>query len=90
MKKKFLILGGSGFIGTNFINYLSLFQNNIIYNIDKISKESTSEKFKKIKFAKNYFFYKFNLTNQKKLSKLIIDIKPDLIINFAAESHVDR
>jgi dTDP-glucose 4,6-dehydratase len=90
MKKKFLILGGSGFIGTNFINYLSLFQSNIIFNVDKISKESTTEKFKKIKFAKNYFFYKFNLTNQKKLSKLIIDIKPDLIINFAAESHVDR
>ena len=45
--KKFLISGGSGFIGTNFINYISKKKYKIL-NIDKISKISTPEKFKKI------------------------------------------
>ena len=45
--KKFLITGGSGFIGTNFINLISK-KNFKILNIDKISKISTLEKYKKI------------------------------------------
>tara|TARA_Y100000816_G_C25632825_1_gene337338 strand:- start:269 stop:433 length:165 start_codon:yes stop_codon:yes gene_type:complete len=53
--KKILITGGSGFIGTNFVNYLSK-KNKIILNIDKISKESTPDKYKKIINKKNYFF----------------------------------
>jgi dTDP-glucose 4,6-dehydratase len=85
--KKILITGGSGFIGTNLVFYL-VKKNYIIFNIDKISKESSPEKFKKIK--KNYFFYKLNLLNEKKLKELIFKIKPDIIINLAAESHVDR
>ena len=39
---------------------------------------------------KNYKFYRLNLLNEKKLDKLIHNIKPDYIYNFAAESHVDR
>jgi len=85
--KKILITGGSGFIGTNLILYL-IKRKNIIFNIDKISKESTPEKFKKIK--KNYFFYKQDLLNEKKIKQLIFKIKPDIVINLAAESHVDR
>ena len=54
--KKILIAGGSGFIGTNFINYLSKFKIKIV-NIDKISQVSTPEKFKKILNKKKLFFY---------------------------------
>jgi dTDP-glucose 4,6-dehydratase len=89
-KNKILVMGGSGFVGTNFVNYLSYFSKNIIFNVDKLSRESTDEKFKKIKLKKNYFFYKFDLTDQNKLTKLINKIQPNLIVNFAAESHVDR
>jgi dTDP-glucose 4,6-dehydratase len=85
--KKILITGGSGFIGTNLVFYL-IKKKNIIFNIDKISKESTPENFKKIK--KNYFFYKQDLLNEKKIKKIIFKIKPNIIINLAAESHVDR
>lgn len=92
MKKKikYLILGGSGFIGTNFINFLNSFDNFIIHNFDKLSSVSTNEKYKILKNKKNYFFHKMNVTNQKKLETKIEQIQPDIIINFAAESHVDR
>ena len=87
--KKILITGGSGFIGTNFINFLS--QKKIkILNIDKISKISTPEKFKKICNKKNYKFIKNNLNNPEKILHILKQFKPDCILNFAAESHVDR
>lgn len=87
--KKILITGGSGFIGTNFINFLS--QKKIkILNIDKISKVSTPEKFKKICNKKNYKFIKNNLNNSVKILHILKQFKPDYILNFAAESHVDR
>ena len=60
--KKILITGGSGFIGTNFINYLSKKKIQIL-NIDKLSSISTQEKFKKIYFKKNYNFIKYDLKN---------------------------
>ena len=87
--KKILITGGSGFIGTNFINYLSK-SNFKIVNIDKISNVSTPEKFKKILNKKNYSFIKYNLNDSKKIFNILKKEKPDLIVNFAAESHVDR
>ena len=87
--KKILITGGSGFIGTNFINYLSKSKIKIV-NIDKISKVSTPEKFKQILNKKNYFFIKYNLNDYKKIFNILKKEKPDFIINFAAESHVDR
>lgn len=85
--KKILITGGSGFIGTNLINTLLKKTNLLIVNIDKLSKFSTPEKYK-IK-SKNYKFYKFNLSNKYKLSK-VLKKNFDFIIHLAAESHVDR
>ena len=87
--KKILITGGSGFIGTNFINFLSYKKINIL-NIDKLSKISTLEKFKKIHNKKKYFFLKNNLKNVNKISEILNNFNPDIIVNFAAESHVDR
>ena len=85
--KKILVTGGSGFIGTNFINFLGKKKFKIA-NLDKISKISTPEIFK-IQ-SKNYIFFKLNMLNKKKLEKTIFKFRPDVIVNFAAESHVDR
>ena len=57
--KRILILGGSGFIGTNFINYVSKKKCKIL-NIDKISNISTPEKFKKIYDIKKYKRLKYD------------------------------
>jgi len=87
--KKILITGGSGFIGTNFIERLNKKKFKIC-NLDKISSESTPEKFKQLINRKNYKFYKIDLINNKKMRDIITKFKPDTLINFAAESHVDR
>lgn len=87
--KKILITGGCGFIGNNIISFL-IKKNYKIYNIDKISVVSSPEKFKVLKNKKNYKFYKANLLDVKKIKKIFFKVKPDFIINLAAESHVDR
>lgn len=85
--KKILITGGSGFIGSNLIEFL-LKKNIKIFNVDKISRISTPEKFKPK--HKNYFFNKINLNQRSKLKNLIHSENFDFIIHLAAESHVDR
>ena len=88
-KKTILVTGGSGFIGTNLINFLSKKKYNII-NLDKNSYASTPEKFKIIKNKKHYKFVKIDLRNKKKIFLFIKKFKPNIIVNLAAESHVDR
>jgi len=82
---KILITGGYGFIGINFIQLLKNKKINYL-NIDKITYAS-KEKFKKIKDKKHL---KFDINNSKKLFKSINSYKPNAIIHFAAETHVDN
>ena len=88
-KKSLVITGGSGFIGTNLVNFYIKNTKYNVYNIDSINYCSVPEKIKKIK-NKNYFFVKLNLSNFVKLKKLIKKIKPTYIFHLAANSHVDR
>jgi dTDP-glucose 4,6-dehydratase len=91
MKKVVLVTGGYGFIGINFIKLL-LKKNFIIINVDKITYAS-KKNYKKFKLSlknKNYFFYKCNICNEKKIISIIKKYKPKYFFNFAAESHVDN
>lgn len=84
---KILVTGGFGFIGSNFINYISKnFPHITIYNIDKLSPQSKKKNIKS-KRIKNYVF---DLTNLKKLENLFSKNNFHYIYHFAAESHVDR
>ena len=65
MKKNIFVLGGAGFIGSNFINYLINKKDINIINIDKISYSSNLD-FIKNKKNKKYFFYKTDISNKKK------------------------
>tara|TARA_B100001540_G_C15791701_1_gene635724 strand:+ start:1033 stop:2043 length:1011 start_codon:yes stop_codon:yes gene_type:complete len=83
MSKTFLITGGSGFIGSNMVKYL-LNKGQIIV-IDKAKPVN-----QKYKNYKNVKFYLLDINNDKRIFKILKKHKPDFIINFAAESHVDK
>jgi dTDP-glucose 4,6-dehydratase len=89
MKKNIFVLGGAGFIGSNFINVLLNKKNFNIINIDKISYSSNLNFIKKNNY-KNYFFYKTDISNKKKISYILNKHTPYRIINFAAYTHVDN
>ena len=86
---KLLITGGLGFIGSNFILYiLKNFPNYKIVNIDGELQGSNKLNLIDIENSNNYRYVKGNITDQITMDKLIQEC--DQIINFAAESHVDR
>tara|TARA_Y100001970_G_scaffold200088_1_gene243331 strand:+ start:4055 stop:5086 length:1032 start_codon:yes stop_codon:yes gene_type:complete len=87
-QEKILVTGGSGFIGSNLINYLLKLQRFKILNLDKLTYAS-NKKFINSN-SKNYIFKKIDICNIKNLQKAIITFKPSKIIHLAAESHVDR
>ncbi len=89
--KKILITGGAGFIGSNFINYILGSRDNLfIVNLDKLTYAGNLENLKKIESNKNYLFVKGDINNNELVDFLFKKYSFNYVINFAAESHVDR
>ena len=88
-----LVTGGMGFIGSNFIRYiLNLSQSFKIVNVDKLTYAGNPENlrnFAKI-YPNEYIFYKSDICDFEAIDKIIKKESVNYIINFAAESHVDR
>jgi len=86
---KLLVTGGLGFIGSNFIlHVLKNYDDFEIINVDAELLGSNHENLTEVKNTPNYEFVKGNITNRKLMEDLIS--RSDAVINFAAESHVDR
>lgn len=84
-----LVTGGCGFIGSNFIRYmLSKYRYNII-NFDKLTYAGNLENLKGIDDDERYTFAKGDIADKSDLEK-VFEKKIDMVVNFAAESHVDR
>jgi len=85
-----LITGGAGFIGSNFIRYiLNRYPDYRVINLDKLTYAGNLENLRDVKDNDRYGFVKGDICDEKIVDRLI-SRRPDAIINFAAESHVDR
>jgi len=86
---KILVCGGSGFIGSTFIKYyLQNHSESQITNLDNLTLGSNQENLKDIQNNSNYKFIKNDIRNETFIEDIVKDF--DMVINFAAESHVDR
>jgi dTDP-glucose 4,6-dehydratase len=86
---KLLITGGAGFIGSNFIRHiLKKYPDYKIINLDKLTYCGNLENLKDIENNSNYSFVKGDICDKEIVDKLVSQV--DVIIHFAAETHVDR
>ncbi|HIK07125.1 MAG TPA: dTDP-glucose 4,6-dehydratase [Trichormus sp. M33_DOE_039] len=85
-----LVTGGAGFIGANFILLARRLQWANIVNLDKLTYASNLENLAEVQADKNYNFIQGDIANFELVTYLLEQYHPDAIINFAAESHVDR
>jgi len=86
---KILVSGGLGFIGSNFIRYmLNNYKDVSIINVDNLSYGSNPNNLRDLEKDKRYEFFNGDITDRNLMYKLIK--KVDAVVNFAAQSHVDR
>lgn len=89
--KKILITGGAGFIGANLVKYMiDKYKNYKVVNLDLLTYAANLNNLKDIERNSNYKFIKGDIANREFIFKLFKDEKFDIVINCAAESHVDR
>ncbi len=89
--KRILVTGGCGFIGSNFIRLqLSEYPETEITNLDKLTYAGNLENLKEFEANPGYQFVKGDITDPELVNSLLDSVEFDAVVNFAAESHVDR
>ena len=89
--KTILVTGGAGFIGSNFVKFmLKKYPDYRIINIDALTYAGNLENFKEIENNPKYKFIKCDIRDIKKIDTVFNSYDIDVVVNFAAESHVDR
>ena len=85
-----LVTGAAGFIGSNFVHSWLNDCQEVVISYDSLTYAGNLNNLKSLEKNKNHLFIKGDISDVKKLSKVLFEYKPRAIINFAAESHVDR
>ena len=89
--KKYLVTGGAGFIGSNYINYLlDKEKDTLVINLDKLTYAGNLKNLATVEKLNNYQFVHGDIADEQLLEQLFKKYDFDYIVNFAAESHVDR
>ena len=88
---KIIVTGGAGFIGANFLNHwVPRFPEHQFVNVDKLTYAANPGSLSGIDASPNYELRVLDITEMDALDSLFDEIAPDLVVHFAAESHVDR
>ena len=88
---KFLVTGGAGFIGSNYMHYVvNKYPEDYFVCLDALTYAGNYNNIKDLEEKENYKFVKGNITDKDFIDKLFSEEKFDIVINFAAESHVDN
>ena len=88
---KIIVTGGAGFIGGNFVLYaVNQYPEDTIINLDALTYAGNLETLKSVENKPNYKFVKGDIADRDLVFNLFEEEHPDVVINFAAESHVDR
>ncbi|MFF1991508.1 dTDP-glucose 4,6-dehydratase [Bacillus mycoides] len=88
---KVLVTGGAGFIGSNFVRYMvKKYPEYNIVNLDALTYAGNLENLKDVEELSNYKFVKGDIADRQFINQLFKEEKFDYVLNFAAESHVDR
>ncbi len=89
--KTVLVCGGAGFIGSNFIHHiLGKYPKTKVVNLDNLTYSGNLDNLRDFAKDKRYTFVRGDIADQKKVNTVFKKYKPDYVINFAAETHVDR
>ena len=88
---KIIVTGGAGFIGGNFVHHMvNKYPEYQIINLDLLTYAGNLETLKPVEDKPNYKFVHGDIADRDFVFKLFEEEKPDIVVNFAAESHVDR
>ncbi len=90
--RTYLVTGGAGFIGSNFVYYMfRKYGDDIrLINVDALTYAGNLENLKGVEDRKNYTFIKADIRNKETIEKIFAENDIDVVVHFAAESHVDR
>jgi len=88
--KKILVTGGAGFIGSHFIRFLIKETKHHVINLDALTYAGNLRNLKDIESSERYIFVQGDIRDRDKVDRLFSEYQINVVLNFAAESHVDR
>lgn len=89
--KTYIVTGGAGFIGSRFVNFiLEKYDDVRVVNVDKLTYAGNPENIKGLSDDERHIFCKDDICNEQRIKEIFQLYKPNYVVNFAAESHVDR
>ncbi len=87
---KILVTGGAGFIGSNFVRMLLLGSEHVVVNVDALTYAGNLENLQDVERHERYAFVKGDIADAGSMQRVFAEHRPDVVVHFAAESHVDR